>query len=538
MLLSQLSQIKALKLVHFNKVPDKFSTHAVLTGKLTRQHDQVRVVMQIKDVISHQVIWAKFYQGKSNDLFALQDSISADLLGIFQPTESMTMIDSSITPKEFQNYLLARQLWEQRTPESLSKAKTIYQQMHDADKLFPLAAVGLCETYQYLHLYADWTHQQVVEGCQPLLQNALEQQHSLGQAKAAMGLLRSLQKRFILAEESFLAAIKETPNYAFSYLWYGNMIREQGHYKQALEMIEKAYELSPMNSQINRSLAYAYLNLRKIESAQHFYRRSLELDELFPHKAVADLDFFALNIERAQEFLAWANNNQSILTKQANYRLTEAQVRLSLGQVAQAEKLINALDQKMVNPSFLLYMQASLASVKGERGKVVDLLRQRLLLHQNNERFILPYVLALYFDQQYQTAMAVLKKHLPKLADADAEITFDNQYALTIYAQLLSKLESPDSSRQLSERLSKWFIEQPIRPNLWMANWLIYSAELPKAQTVLTSMLRDGWLPDFNSDVLPLAFMQKLFQDAGLPQKQLAEQLRINRNLVLKPLQE
>ncbi len=533
-LLTRLSHIDGLTLVHLKHERPAISTQAIIRGRISQQSDQIRVFLQIEDVANNEVIWAKFYQGETNDLFSLQDRIVENLVQLFElEKQHKPLFEQQVDSLEFQKYMTARNLWEQRNSRSLLEAKAIYEAMDEAGKLFPLAAIGLCDTYQYLHFYSDWTLDEVIHYCEPLLTNVLKQQPNFGEALAARGLLLSLQKKYILAQESILNAIKFSPNYALSYLWFGNMLREQGQYSKALAMIQKAYELSPMSSQINRSLAYAYLNLRKVTNAKHYYQRSLELDNRFPHKAIADLDFYELDISRAKAFLKWVETNQRILSKSPNYRLTEAQVRLSLGQIDRVINILSELDDRNINPSFLLYMQASLASVQGEHEKVVSLLRERLLIHQNNERFVLPYVLALFQNQQYQDALVMLEKHLPELTDSNIEITFDNQFALSIYLQTLDKLNQSSATKQVTQRLSRWFVEQPQRPSLWLANWLNFTGEKAKARTLLTKLLKQGWLPDFNSEVFPLNTMKKLFIESGLGEQVFYQWLAVNRQLVL-----
>ena len=533
-LLTRLSHINDLTLVHLRNENLEISTEAVIRGKISSQNDQIRVFLQLEDVAKHEVIWAKYYQGDAADLFSLQDRIVDNLIELFErEKQPKTLFEQPVESIDFQNYLTARNLWEQKSSQSLLKAKQIFENMNDQGKLFPLAAVALCDTYQYLHFYSDWALNKVLNHCEPLLSKALKKQPSFGEALAARGLLLSLQRKYILAEESFLSAIKYSPNYPFSYLWFGNMIREQGKYPEALSMIQRAYQLSPMSSQINRSLAYAYLNLRKVSDAQHYYQRSLELDEQFPDRAIADLDFYELNIIRAKAFLKWAKENQAILNKRPNYQLTQAQVRLSLGQIAEVKTILAKLDSKSINPSFLLYMQASLASVLGHKEQVVHLLRERLLLHQNNERFILPYVLALFQNDQYQQALIILEKHLPELTQPDIEITMDNQYALVIYLQILEKLNRTEQANQQMQRLTRWFIEQPQRPNMWLASWLNFSGEKAKARTLLSKLLKQGWLPDFNSEVLPVNTMRSLFIDSGEGEKSFNRLLEKNQREVL-----
>lgn len=534
-LLTQLSRIEQLSLVHLKHEQSSLKTQAVMRGKITRQQGSLRVFIQIEDIDSQQVIWAKYYQGELNDLFSLQDQIVENLLDLFQKKQANKLLKGQkIDSALFEEYLTARGFWEQRTPQSLEKAKEIFERIKITDKLFPLAAVGLCDTYLYLHIYSDWKLEEVINYCEPLLHTALKQQPNLGEALAAKGMLLSYQKKFILAQESFEKAIQASPNYYLTYLWYGNMIRELGRYPEALSMIEKAFELSPMSAQVNRSLAYAFLNLRRVTDARHYYDRSLELDDKFPNRAVADLDFYELNTTRALAFLVWTQEHSDILKKRPNYQLTESQVLLSLGEINRVEEQLESLKEALVNPSFFLYMQASLASVNQDTSKTVVLLRERLMLHKNNQRFILPYILALYYDEQYEDALANLNNVIHIGNTSEVDITLDNHYILSTYIQIMHQLGRLDEVKELTAELKKWYIEQPVHHDLAYANWQIFIGEKSKARIIILKLMKQGWLPDFNAEVFPIANMKRLFIQSGLGEQRFLELLQLNREQVLK----
>lgn len=533
-LLSQLAHIDGLRVVHLTTSEFDFTTQAVLKGKIERQNDKVRVFLQIENVADNEIIWAKYFEGGLSNLFVLQDQIAKELPLVFEKNRiGDTLEIASKSNESFRQYLQARNFWSNRDLDSLLQAKKIYEKMQQKKTLFPLAAVGLCDTYQYLSIYSDWEIEQSLSLCEPLLNKALEQQPNLGEAHAAKGLLMTSRGKTILAQEYFELAIKNAPNYPFSYLWFGNLARELGNYSQALELTTQAYELAPMSPIINRSLAYSYLNLRQLKEARHFYLRSAELDSNYHNKAVAELDFFELNIERAGNFLNWVDGNQKILSRNPNYQLTETQVKLSLGLISDVEKQLIELDNELVNPSFLLYMKASLASEKNDSKQAADLLHERLLLHQNNERFILPYIIALFEDRQFEKALKTINKYMPQIRKKNVEINFNNQYVLGIYVELLSKLDRVNEANELLNRLEQWFNYNQIGNSLWFANWQLFRGDKEKTGIIIIKMMEQGWLPDFNSDVFPTVNMRRLFVESGVGVEKFHQLLEINRNRVL-----
>ena len=534
-LLTQLMHVNGLRVVHLKLEDLEPTTEAVIKGKITRQKNKIRVFLQLEQVSTQEVIWAKVFNGQLDDLFILQDSIVKDLLELFDKRQSGATFDLSNLDKiSFDQYMLARHLWIQRKPKTLVKAQSLFETMDKENRLFPLAAVGLCDTYHFLHLYSDWKLDKALEKCEPLLKNALSQQPDLGEAIAAQGLLLSSQKKEAEAKSAFEKAIVLSPNYAFAYLWYGNLIREMGFYPKALEMTKKAFSLSPMSPIINRSLAYSYLNLRRLPDARYYYQRSLTLDPDYSYRPVGELDFLELNIDRARAFLLWADKNQLEMQKHLNAQLTASQIQLSLGNFESVRKILEALDGKTVNPSFILYMKASLAAAEQDTQAAVKFLKQRLVMHQDNERFVMPYIIALLENGSHEQALEAFVKFAPQLFKSDVKIDRDNQYQLAVLVQLQTNLGLVDDAKVMIDRLEGWFSNNETDDDFWKADWLLFRGNKETAGSILLELMQSGWLPDYNAEMFPVVKMRRLFIASGLGDQVFERMLAANREKITK----
>ena len=529
-LLTQLIHVRGLRVVHLKTDSIAPATQAVIKGKINRQNNEVRVFLQLEQVSTQEVIWAKVFNGKLDDVFTLQDSIVKDLLELFGKRQSGATFNLSQLDKlSFDQYMLARHLWTQRTPQSLINAQAILETMKTENRLFSLAAVGLCNTYHFLHLYSDWKLEQALDQCEPLLKNALLEQPNLGEAIAAQGLLLSSQGKEEEAKAAFEKAIILSPNYAFAYLWYGNLIREMGLYPEALEMTKKAFSLSPMSPIINRSLAYSYLNLRRLPDAQYYYQRSLTLDPDYTYRPVGELDFLELNIERARAFLKWTEKNHEEMQKNLNAQLTASQIQLSLGNFEPVRKVLKSLDGKTVNPSFVLYMKASLAAAEKDTQAAIDFLKQRLMMHQDNERFVMPYINALIENGSLQQALDAFKKYAPHLTKNDILINRDNQYQLSLLVQLQTDLALTQQAKPMIDKLDDWFTNRELTENFWLADWLLFRDQKDRARLVLLKQMNEGWLPDYNAETFPVVKMRRLFIESEIGEAVFEKMLTDNR---------
>jgi DNA-binding winged helix-turn-helix (wHTH) protein/TolB-like protein/Tfp pilus assembly protein PilF len=544
-LLTQLMQIRQMRVVSLSHTASSPSTQAVIKGRIHKQNNSIRVFLQLVQVDSQEVIWAKVFNGQVNDLFALQDTIIDTLLGLFKRQQTLPAFKSALIDKRnFDQYLLARHLWQQRNGPALYRAKSVYEEMQQQQALFPLAAVGLCDTYHYLHIYADWSLKQALNKCRPLLQQALAQQPDLGQAIAAQAMLLSSQGKKVQAGELFEKAIKLAPNYPFAYMWYAELNRRMGKYKQGLSMTQTAYALAPMSPMINRSLAYAYLNAGNKAQARFYYRRALDLQLDYTNRAIEELDFLPLTIKRARAFLLWAKKHPSVMDKQLSYQLTQAQIELALGKFAAVTGTLAQLEGKQVNPSFKLFIQTSLAAAQGRYQDVIAFIEQRILIHQDNGRYAGAYLSTLYQMGDDEKVYKAFLRLRPELAhnilnpetQGEITVTAKNRYRLIRFVQLQARRGKMQSVSDLAQQLDNSFTQGHAPQNIHYARWLLFRQHREKAKTMILSMMKNGWLPDYNTDSYPEAIMKQLFIDLGLGDKTYQTLLNKNRAQVVAGL--
>jgi DNA-binding winged helix-turn-helix (wHTH) protein/TolB-like protein/Tfp pilus assembly protein PilF len=542
-LLTQLMQIKQMRVVSLSQTSSSPSTQAVIKGKIHKQNNSIRVFLQLVQVDSQEVIWAKAFNGEINDLFALQDMIVETLLGLFKRQQTLPAFKSAlIDNRSFDQYLLARHLWQQRNGPALYRAKSVYEEMQQQQALFPLAAVGLCNTYHYLHIYADWSFKQALNKCRPLLQQALAQQPDLGQAIAAQAMLLSSQGKKNQAEKLFEKAIKLAPNYPFAYMWYAKLIRNMGKYKKGLSMTLKAYELAPMSPMINRSLAYAYLNAGNKAQARFYYRRALDLQPNYTKRAIEEIDFFPITIDRARAFLLWAKKHPTIMRKNFSLQLSLAQIDLVLGKQTTVADTLAQLQGQQVNPSFKLFIQTSLAAAQGRYQDVIAFIEQRMAMHQDNARFAGAYLSVLKLMGEDEKAYKAFLQLRPELADnilnseakGEITVTAENRYKLIYFVQLQAQRGKMQLVSNLAQQLDNSFAQGDAPQNIYYARWLLFRQQREKAKTMILNMLNNGWLPDYNANLYPETIMKQLFIDVGLDDKTFQALLNKNRVQVLE----
>jgi TolB-like protein len=62
----------------------ELNVDAVLEGTIQHDGDQIRVTVQLLDVADGRVVWGKSFDNEYSDVFAVQDSISAEVVQVLQ----------------------------------------------------------------------------------------------------------------------------------------------------------------------------------------------------------------------------------------------------------------------------------------------------------------------------------------------------------------------------------------------------------------------------------------------------------------------
>ncbi|MCJ8268503.1 MAG: hypothetical protein MJK04_03785, partial [Psychrosphaera sp.] len=85
----------------------------------------------------------------------------------------------------------------------------------------------------------------------------------------------------------------------------------------------------------------------------------------------------------------------------------------------------------------------------------------------------------------------------------------------------------------LVEKLDQWFATTAPKPNYYLAAWLVDRGQMVSAKLMLLTLMQDGWLPDFNEDMLAEQKMRALFVAVGLGEGVFDGLLAENRGMVM-----
>ncbi|MGB6691826.1 MAG: tetratricopeptide repeat protein [Terracidiphilus sp.] len=143
-------------------------------------------------------------------------------------------------------YLKGRYEWNQRTPDSLTRALDLFTQAVVHDPGYAQAYVGMADTYDLLREYTTMPDSEAYSRAIVAAKKAVELDDSLAEGHRALAYSEMYGSwDFADAEKEFRRAIELNPKDAEARRWYANAFAVPGRFPECLAQMDKAQELDP-----------------------------------------------------------------------------------------------------------------------------------------------------------------------------------------------------------------------------------------------------------------------------------------------------
>jgi adenylate cyclase len=334
------------KSIKVQQIANELGVRYVLEGSIQRDKDQVRINAQLVDALSGKHIWAENYDRKFEDIFAIQDEITMEIMAALQikltvGAQADLKYDETKNLEAYEKYLNARYHIFRRTKEDVRIGQQFAQEAIDIDPKYAAAyrMMGL------LYLDEVWfgmtkTPAKSIEKAEQMAQKAI----SLGGYQAPDYVLLSsinlLEKDFEKAIEYGEKAVELGPNNPSAHFFHGMALRFAGQYKEAISKFEKAIRLNPVKP-INylNNLGWSYLLAKEYESAIAVFNEAIQRnpDYLFAYMGLSATYNLSGNKEKSQ----WAAEN--VLRVNPKFSLAAYEKRSPIKIAEDKNRIINAM---------------------------------------------------------------------------------------------------------------------------------------------------------------------------------------------------
>lgn len=389
-------------------------------------------------------------------------------------------------------------LLNQPQAEAINNAIQMLHELLPAYSTYPPLLVGLCNGYHGLHIYSDWSLQKVMALCEPLLQQALQQQTNFAPALGSFGALQLSRHNLAGASYYLDKAMLLQPKDPQILLWRAALYRAQGHYDKAVSLMATATELAPLSGLLKRHYAYSLLGNGQLSRARAEFQHALLLEDDYSDRALDELELLPLTSQRALAFLLWAERFPDRLNSPERWAQL-CLIQLSLQQMELAEaSLQRAVSMSDTHP-FVLLAQAMLAQAQDQTSEANAYLQQRVSLKPQHKIFQLQalFLSAPAMTTSQQSAIYRLLPHYQQDADLAIQHDLANNEQLNVLYFLLS-LPSPQR-KTYQNRISAYVSKVQTADSLSLQ--LLCAVGLTdQANQLALQLLDNDWLPSPHDD--------------------------------------
>lgn len=257
----------------------------IVEADVLRVGNKLRINAQLVPVDSDVPRWSKKFDRTLDDVFAIQDEISREIVNELRLNLGRGQRRYQTNLQAYELYLRARAVragsGEERGAQAAVK---LYEQVIAMDPAFAPAYAGLASAYQAMAWNVGvFTN---VEVLRPAALRALELDPLLAEAHVAMGVIHTADRDWQNAVKSFEQALKLNPNLTQIHTAYFDTLVLTGHKDRALQLLERAMTMDPLSLTVRRDLAFAQLLNGRFEDAIANLRKVMAIDPEFPSTLV------------------------------------------------------------------------------------------------------------------------------------------------------------------------------------------------------------------------------------------------------------
>ena len=292
-IINALSKIKALKVSSrtssftfkgknedIREIGRRLQVSTILEGSVRKSGKRLRLTAQLINASDNAQLWAERYDRELEDVFEIQDEISASIvsaLRVVLSDDEKKAIEQVPTAnvEAYGFYLRGRQYFHQHRRKSHEYARQMFERAIELDPGYALAHAGVADCCSFLYQYFDASPANL-RRADAASRRALELAPSLAEAHASRGLAVSLSGRFEEADTEFEMAMKLDPKSFEAAYFYARSCVAQGKNEEAAKWYERAIAVRPDDYAALALLATTYQALGRADDSIQMSRRAYD----------------------------------------------------------------------------------------------------------------------------------------------------------------------------------------------------------------------------------------------------------------------
>lgn len=254
----------------------------VLEGSVRTAGKRLRVAAQLNAVDGGYQIWSRRYDRDMDDVFAVQDEISADIVNALRlelsDAEAPRVVRHTENQEAYHLYLRGRYHWFSRRKEAMAKAAEYYEEAVEKDSSYALPHIGLVELHCIQAIYGFVREEEACKRAKASLERALAINDQLADVHRAQGIIELFfDWNFEQGRRSLKRSKELDPMNPLSQLWLGWFLWK-GREEESIAAVKKAQELDPLNPYVNSMAGVTFSFQGDDEGCVKECQKALDLD--------------------------------------------------------------------------------------------------------------------------------------------------------------------------------------------------------------------------------------------------------------------
>ena len=354
----------------------------LLEGSVRRAGSRLRATAQLIRVSDDSHLWSETYDRQIEDVFAVQDDISARIVETITrtlPVGHLSGPQQVRQPRELEAYnlcLLGRYHWNKRGQASLRQALDLFGQAAQIDPTYAPAHSGIADACALLASYAHARSAEMYPRAAAAATQAIALDESLAEGHASLGFTKyEWEWDWQGAERELRRAIALNPSYASAHQWLAMFLAGIGRADEAVPLARRAIDLDPLSVNSNMALGAAFQFAGRMEEAVRQFRRVIAMQ---PGFALASVWLCATHaiMGQGEESLAVAERMIQSMGEVRIARASLAMAYAASGRIADARQIQTDLDS---SPDMPLFQHAMIYAIIGDDVATFDWLERALV---------------------------------------------------------------------------------------------------------------------------------------------------------------
>jgi TolB-like protein/Tfp pilus assembly protein PilF len=265
-------------------VAKRLNVAHVLEGSVQKSGNRIRISAKLIEARTDTHMWSKTYDRTLDDIFAIQDEISGDVVEQLKVTLLGDLPKGQQTdPQAYSLYLQGKYFNDVRGKENLEKAIVAFKEALTIDPNYAPAWAGLHLTYSLQIYHGHRTKEENFALAMEAAKAALAIDENTVTALAGLAYMRrTYEWDWQGASDAIQRALKLEPNNVQVLITAAAISSTLGRLPESIELYERTVELDPLGFSVLASLGARYRNVGRFDDALSAYQRVLTLNPNYP----------------------------------------------------------------------------------------------------------------------------------------------------------------------------------------------------------------------------------------------------------------